>query len=300
MQIKRDKDIFVDMEVGKDLGEFLNTLFMKMPSLTFAAHDYTNVLVKPSEYDDQANCVREAEWRHTLVSVRVYNGIEEVGFVRVDKEVYRSNTRETLYQIRSDNNRLNNGRNDTKKTKDPKEALKRCLKVFVTSPESKMVHKRYEHMASETNNMKYWSARTLSRIIDDEGLNIIEYFRLVKEGELNATIPPKVHKALSDSKVLAEIDTAKLAITVADALERKEGLIVGEVNGKIAVADLTNNTYRTIESSYDLPEVYQAKFAMLKIVDERQPVAQVGVKTNDRNDDSVWYYLMSGDILTTC
>jgi hypothetical protein len=300
MQIKREKEGYADIPVSPKLDSFLDTLFMKMPSLTFSAHDYTQKLVGSAKYDDQANIIEDSEWVKLIVSVRVYNGIEEVGFVRVDDEVYRSNTRETLYQIRSDNNRLNNGRNDTKKTKDPKEALKRCLKVFVTSPESKMVHKRYEHMASETNNMKYWSARTLSRIIDDEGLNIIEYFRLVKEGELNATIPPKVHKALSDSKVLAEIDTAKLAITVADALERKEGLIVGEVNGKIAVADLTNNTYRTIDSSYDLPEVYQAKYAMLKIVDERQPVAQVGVKTNDRNDDSVWYFLMSGDILTTC
>ena len=300
MQIKRDKEGYADIAVNPKLEAFLNTLFMKMPSLTFSAHDYTQKLVKPSEYDNQANCVKEAEWVKFIVSVRVYNGIEEVGFVRVDDEVYRSNTRETLYQIRSDNHRLNNGRNDTKKTKDPKEALKRCLKVFVTSPEAKMVHKRYEHMASETNNMKYWAARAIARVVDDEGLNVIEYFRLVKEGELNATIPPKIHKALGDSNILAEIDTAKIAVTVADALERREGLIVGEVNGKIAVADLANNTYRTIDSSYDLPEVYQAKYAMLKIVDERQPIAQVGVKTNDRSEDSVWYFLMSGDILTTC
>lgn len=299
MQIKRDKDIFVDMEVGKDLGEFLNTLFMKMPSLTFAAHDYTNKLVKPSEYDDQANCVKEAEWRHTLVSVRVYNGIEEVGFVRVDKEVYRSNTRETLYQIRSDNHRLNNGRNDTKKTKDPKEALKRCLKVFVNSPEDKMVKKRHDHMASESNNMVYWAGRAANRVLDDEGMNVIEYFRLVKEGA-TPPIPAAVDKALNDSKIIKELDTAKLSITINEAVSQKRGIIVGEVNGKIAVADLANNTYRTIDSSYDLPEVYQAKFAMLKIVDERQPVAQVGVKVNDRSDDSVWYFLMSGDILTTC
>ena len=68
----------------------------------------------------------------------------------------------------------------------------------------------------------------------------------------------------------------------------------------MAVADLANNTYRTIESSYDLPEVYQAKFSILKIVDERQPVAHVGVKLHNRSDDNVWYFLMSGDILTTC
>lgn len=300
MQIKREKEGYADMAVNPKLEEFLNTLFMKMPSLTFTAHDYIQKLVGSAKYDDQANIIEDSEWVKIIVSVRVYNGIEEVGFVRVDDEVYRSNTRETLYQIRSDNNRLNNGRNDTKKTKDPKEALKRCLKVFVTSPESKMVHKRYEHMTSEANNMKYWAARTVARVIDDEGLEIVEYFRLVKEGKLNTTIPPKIDRALSDSKVLADIDTAKIAAAVTEALEVKEGLIVGEVNGKIAVADLTNNTYRTIDSSYDLPEVYQAKFAMLKIVDERQPVAQVGVKANDRNDDSVWYFLMSGDILTTC
>lgn len=300
MQIKRDKEGYADIAVNPKLEAFLNTLFMKMPSLTFSAHDYTQKLVASAKYDAQANIIEDSEWVKFIVSVRVYNGIEEVGFVRVDDEVYRSNTRETLYQIRSDNHRLNNGRNDTKKTKDVKEALKRCLKVFVTSPEAKMVHKRYEHMASETSNMKYWSARCINRLLDDVGLEAIEYFRRTKNGEQNVAIPKNISDELDKESVLRDLDTAKLAITVSDALERKEGLIVGEVNGKIAVADLTNNTYRTIESSYDLPEVYQAKFAMLKIVDERQPVAQVGVKTNDRNDDSVWYYLMSGDILTTC
>ena len=135
MQIKREKEGYADMAVNPKLEEFLNTLFMKMPSLTFTAHDYIQKLVGSAKYDDQANIIEDSEWVKIIVSVRVYNGIEEVGFVRVDDEVYRSNTRETLYQIRSDNNRLNNGRNDTKKTKDPKEALKRCLKVFVTSPE---------------------------------------------------------------------------------------------------------------------------------------------------------------------
>jgi hypothetical protein len=300
MQIKREKEGYADMVVNPKLDSFLDTLFMKMPSLTFSAHDYTQKLVGSAKYDDQANIIEDSEWVKIIVSVRVYNGIEEVGFVRVDDEVYRSNKRETLYQIRSDNNRLNNGRNDTKKTKDPKEALKRCLKVFVTSPESKMVQKRYDHMASEANNMKYWSARTLAKLLDDVGLEAIEYFRRTKNGEQNVAIPKHICDELDKESVLRDIDTAKLAIIVNDALDKKEGLIVGEVNGKIAVADLTNNTYRTIDSSYDLPEVYQAKFAMLKIVDERQPVAQVGVKTNDRSDDSVWYFLMSGDILTTC
>ena len=300
MQIKREKEGYADIPVSPKLDSFLDTLFMKMPSLTFSAHDYAQKLVGSAKYDDQANIIEDSEWVKIIVSVRVYNGIEEVGFVRVDDEVYRSNTRETLYQIRSDNNRLNNGRNDTKKTKDPKEALKRCLKVFVTSPESKMVHKRYEHMASEVGNMKYWSARCTNKLLDDVGLEVIEYFRRTINGEQNVAIPKHISDELNKESVLRDLDTAKLAITVNDALERKEGLIVGEVNGKIAVADLTNNTYRTIDSSYDLPEVYQAKFAMLKIVDERQPVAQVGVKTNDRSDDSVWYFLMSGDILTTC
>ena len=299
MQIEK-KEGFVDMEATPKLEAFLNTLFMKMPSLTFSAHDYTQILTSNAEYDSQINLVKEPEWHKVIIAVRVYNGIEEVGFVRVNDEVYRSNTRQTLYQISSDNNRLNNGRNDTKKTKDAKEALKRCLKVFVTSPESLMVQKRYDHMASEANNMRYWACRMAAKVLDDEELNVIEYFRRVGAGELDVPIPTKITHALGNSKMMSDVDTANLSTSVAEALDNKEGILVGEVNDKIAVADLTNNTYRTIDSSYDLPEVYQAKYAMLKIVDFRQPIAQVGVKTSDRNDGSAWYFLMSGDILTTC
>ena len=45
MQIKREKDLFADLALNPKLEEFLNTLFMKMPSLTFAAHDYTQRIV---------------------------------------------------------------------------------------------------------------------------------------------------------------------------------------------------------------------------------------------------------------
>lgn len=299
MQIEK-KEGFADMEVSPKLNEFLETVFMKMPSLSFIAHDYSQHLVKCSKYDDKANLIEDSEWMKFINCVRVYNGIEEVGFVRVSDEVYRSNVKETVYQIRSDKHRLNKGRNDTKKTKDIKEALKRCLKVFVTSPEATMVHKCYEQVNGEANNMKYWSARTTHRVLDDTGLEVVEYFRRMKDGEQNIPIPKNISDALDKPSTIKDLDTAKLAVAIADALEKKDGLLVGEVNGKIAVADLTNNTYRTIDSSYDLPEVYQAKFAMLKIVDERTPIAHVGVKIHNRNDDNVWYFLMNGDILTTC
>ena len=299
MQIEK-KEGFADMEVSPKLNEFLETVFMKMPSLSFIAHDYTQLLVKCSKYDDKANLIEDSEWMKFIVSVRVYNGIEEVGYIRVSDEVYRSNTKETVYQIRSDKHRLNNGRNDTKKTKDVKEALKRCLKVFVTSPEANMVNKCYEQVNGETNNMMYWSARATNRLLDDSGLEVVEYFRRVKNGEQDVPIPKVVSDELDKESVLKDLDTAKLAVAINESLCQKDGLLVGEVNGKLVVADLANNTYRTIDSSYDLPEVYQAKFAILKIVDERQPVAHVGVKIHNRNDDNVWYFLMNGDILTTC
>jgi len=300
MIVERTKEGFVDMEVSRKLDAFLQTVFMKMPSLSFVAHDYTQHLVKCSKYDDKANLIEDSEWVKFINCVKVYNGIEEVGYIRVSDEVYRSNTKETVYQIRSDKHRLNNGRNDTKKTKDAKEALKRCLKVFVTSPEANMVNKCYENISGETSNMMYWSARAANRVLDDSGLEIVEYFRRIKNGEQDVAIPKAISNELDKESVLKDLDTAKLAVSINESLCKKDGLLVGEVNGKLAVADLANNTYRTIESSYDLPEVYQAKFSILKIVDERQPVAHVGVKIHNRSDDNVWYFLMSGDILTTC
>jgi hypothetical protein len=300
MLVEKKKEGFVDMEVSPKLNEFLETVFMKMPSLSFVAHDYTQYLVKCSKYDDQANLIEDSEWMKFINCVRVYNGTEEVGYVRVNDEVYRSNIKQTIYSIRSDKHRMNNGRSDTKKTKDPKEALKRCLKVFVTSPEAAMVQKCYESISGEANNMKYWSGRALTRVLSESELEIVEYFKRIKDGEQNIPIPKSISDELDKPSTIKDLDTAKLAIVVAEAIENKNGIIVGDVNNKIVVADLANTTYRTIDSSYDLPELYQTKLAVLKIVEERQPVAHVGVKITNRGDDTVWYFLMNGDILTTC
>jgi len=229
MLVERTKEGFVDMEVSPKLNEFLETVFMKMPSLSFVAHDYSQHLVKCSKYDDKANLIEDSEWMQFINCVRVYNGIEEVGFIRVSDEVYRSNTKETVYQIRSDKHRLNNGRNDTKKTKDVKEALKRCLKVFVTSPEANMVHKCYENVSGETSNMMYWSSRALNKVLDDSGLEIIEYFRRTKNGEQDIEIPKAISNELDKESVLKDLDTAKLAVSINESLCKKDGLLVGDV-----------------------------------------------------------------------
>ena len=50
-------------------------------------------------------------------------------------------------------------------------------------------------------------------------------------------------------------------------------------------------------NTYDLLPNYQEKFAILKIMEYKQPIEHVGVKFNDLPD---LYFLVGGETITTC
>ena len=54
----------------------------------------------------------------------------------------------------------------------------------------------------------------------------------------------------------------------------------------------------TVKSTDELPEMYQTKLGMLKIVEPNQPIESIGVRFAGDFDNC--YFIVNGDILTTC
>jgi hypothetical protein len=71
-----------------------------------------------------------------------------------------------------------------------------------------------------------------------------------------------------------------------------------EKDGTLTVVDMNDmNVRMETTSTYDLPANYQEKFAILKIMDYKQPIEHVGVKFEESPD---LYFLVGGETITTC
>jgi hypothetical protein len=84
------------------------------------------------------------------------------------------------------------------------------------------------------------------------------------------------------------------------AYEANNGIVIKLVHdGVMVVVDLTDKTtVKQLTSTYDLPSEYQEKLAILKIMENNQPIAGVGVKVE--YDSAPYFFLPAGAIQTTC
>lgn len=291
---------YVDMEMMPELAEFLEALFMKMPSLSFEASDYYVKHIANAEYDSNASQVKPRETQTLIRQVKVFNGFEEVGRAAASYEYYRSDKNILIYTIESNRLRSKRRRSGYHKTRDAKEAMKSCIKSFGSSEDTVMALKFYEYVKGEADNMLYWATRSISRIINGDDLEVLQCLMAYHKKDLTAaTIPLGIRQALDDPKTMNEIRTAEIAKNMRFLVDSRNGVIVCDIKGSLLLIDTGENSLKRLSSTYDLSELHQSKLAMLKIVDFRQPVESIGFKCL-QDEDTAFYFLSNGDILTTC
>jgi len=99
------------------------------------------------------------------------------------------------------------------------------------------------------------------------------------------------------------MNTTRIVKSVKEAFNAKSGLIVREErDGTLTAIDMSEarpsaSRVSKLADSYGLPELYQPKLAMLRMLDYKQAVDSIGVKFLIENTN--WYYLAGGDIITT-
>jgi hypothetical protein len=105
---------------------------------------------------------------------------------------------------------------------------------------------------------------------------------------------------------MAKGDDYRIANSLLDKFTKhKDGVAIRiEIDGTINVVDIaTTSMLYEVKSTYDLPDNYQEKITIAKILEHRQPVEHIGVRFEDSsrdNPDKVYFYLVGGDTFTDC
>ena len=277
-------------EVYPPLVEIVTQLYHKVPSLSFESNNASGVNV-PNGIDV------------FITKLNVYNGIENVGMIGVDYEHFRNQGRKKIYKVTSERIKNQIGLRNTKTTSLPAEALKAAVKVFShTKSVLETVEEIEKKMHSEMHGVRYNSTRSAERIGEDFLIDLLHYAVEVDAAEGNALpLPTKVQIMLKKPNLRTLLDTAKIVSNVAEDFDARHGVIVREErDGSLTSVNLDDSLAVRLarhRDTYGLPEIYQTKLAMLRMMDYRQAIDSIGIKFKIENIN--WYYLPSRDIITT-
>jgi hypothetical protein len=287
MALSLDFKKYDKCELLPKLEMFLNDLAIRKPNVKF--------VVAGTRNDNGERKVR---------SVEVYDGYEKVGALCIEQDYARRNAGEDIYEVSSPKIVKSRGNADTRSTKHYKKALKLATELFEKSPAdvlAKQIHGRVEEcMQSMVRSAEQQFEHSFYNPLADIGM----YLHKVKnEGPqpFPTELEPKFGKEWMDKGDNYRI--AKSLMTKFD--KHKDGVAIRiEIDGTINVVDIaTMSMLYEAKSTYDLPDNYQEKITIAKILEHRQPVEHIGVRFDDASQDHpdrAYFYLVGGETFTDC
>ena len=275
------------------LEMFLNDLAIRKPNVKF--------VVAGTRLEKGERRVR---------SVDVYDGYEKVGAICIEMDYNRTKSGFSdkdsfdIYEVSSPKIVKSRGSQDTRATKHYKKALKLATELFEKSPAdvlAKQIHGRVEEsMFSMVRSAEQQFEHSFYNPLADIGM----YLHKVKHDgpqPFPTELEPKFGKEWMDKGDNYRI--AKSLMTKFD--KHKDGVAIRiEMDGTINVVDIaTVSMLYEAKSTYDLPDNYQEKITIAKILEHRQPVEHIGVRFDDASQDHperAYFYLVGGETFTDC
>ena len=286
MTINIDYKKYDKCDLLPKLEMFLNDLTIRKPNVKFA--------VAGTRVHNNVRNVR---------SVDVYDGYEHVGAICIDISYDKPESGD-LYEVTSPKIVKSRGNKDTRATKHYKKALKLATELFEKSPAdvlAKQIHERVEEsMASMVRSAEQQFEHSFYNPLADIGM----YLHKVKQDG------PQPFPTELESKFGREWmdkgDNYRIAKSLMTKFDKhKDGVAIRiEMDGTINVVDIaTVSMLYEAKSTYDLPDNYQEKITIAKILEHRQPVEHIGVRFDDASQDHperAYFYLVGGDTFTDC
>ena len=286
MAIKIDYKKHDKCDLLPKLEMFLNDLAIRKPNVKFVVAGTRS-----------HNAVRHVK------SVDVYDGYEKVGAICIEMDYNRTESGD-LYEVSSPKIVKSRGNADTRSTKHYKKALKLANDLFEKSPAdvlAKQIHMRVEEsMNSMTRSAEQQFEHSFYNPLAQIGM----YLHKVKhEGPqpFPTELEPKFGKDWMEMG-----DNYRIAKSLLNKFEKqKDGVAIRiEMDGTINVVDIaTVSMLYEAKSTYDLPNNYQEKITIAKILEHRQPVEHIGVRFDDASSDHperAYFYLVGGETFTDC
>ena len=281
---------YADKAIYKPLEEFLGKLYLKAPNLSFEADGAFQI----------ANAARDG-YENVIFRVKVLNGNESVGQIEVEYMDFRRQGKQMVYTISSQRIKNKIHPRNAKATKLPNEAMKLAVKTFtpVTS-DSEVSMAAKQKMASEVGGLRYQAERNAERLGSGMLVSLMELAMIVQSGGI-PTMGAEITSMLNHHAFRNNLNSAKISRSIHEEYERGKGIVLREErDGTLTGIELTPTRGTAVtryEDTYKLPELYQTKLAMLRILEHKQPADSIGVKF--LIEDSNWYYMTSGEIITT-
>ena len=231
-----------------------------------------------------------------VYGVVVFHDYERVGTITIEHH-HVEGVKFDSYTIKSD--RIQTKRKakgssskNIKQTKHFKNAVKIAMDVFKRTEPNVIAAKIVTEIGGDIQNMVNNAGSQASVFVRGHHETILSY--LTGASPMSAELTEAMK---TDGQ--AKYDNYRIAKAVQHSFTSNYGVCIRtEKDGTITVVDMNDlNVRMETTSTYDLPANYQEKFAILKIMDYKQPIEHVGVKFEESPD---LYFLVGGETITTC
>jgi hypothetical protein len=272
--------------------------------------DYANTDKQTKIAPSLENLMRELHHRMPRISysvknvsqleiqgVHVYHDYELVGIINIEHH-HVEGVKFDSYNIRSERiktKRRASGSNskNIKQTKHFKNAVKIAMDVFKRTEPNVIAAKIVTEIGGDIQSMVNTAGAQARGFLTNQYEAVLSYLT-----GASPTMSPELIEAIKvDGQ--AKYDNIRIAKAVQHSFVSNYGVCIRtEKDGTITMVDMNDMNVRIeTTSTYDLPTNYQEKFAILKIMEYKQPIEHVGVKFEESPD---LYFLVGGETITTC
>lgn len=229
-------------------------------------------------------------------SVAVFHDYERVGTITIEHH-HVEGVKFDSYTIKSERIQTKrkakgSGSKNIKQTKHFKNAVKICMDSFKRTEPSAIAAKIVSEISGDIQNMVNTTSSQARGFLGNNHADVLAY--MTGASPMSAELTEAM-KTDGQSKY----DNYRIAKAVQHSFGSNYGVCIRtEKDGTITVIDMGDmNVRMETTSTYDLPTNYQEKFAILKIMEYKQPIEHVGVKFEESPD---LYFLIGGETITTC
>ena len=236
-----------------------------------------------------------------VTCVTVWQDGQQVGKIDANFRRYSPSkgTNEMWFAITSDNIRKERGSSrNTKFAKDAKTAAKIAIETFTKKELSKLgvdlISDVKSFVESAHGNVAYAynNAVNLPRPI------LIKYFSEIHKG-YNPPAPKAIVDQFVNQEVTRKIENMDIADNVLRHAKANNGYALRLMKDETILCAPLNNAEATIKyaSTYDMPVYLQEKFTMLKLLENGQFAADIGIKYDRDNGSSkdTRYFIVGGE-----
>jgi hypothetical protein len=271
------------------LDELVNAVGTAMPLLTFKCD--AQCISKDWNRDKPNENGGTGAYEEKIYRVKVYQDGEAVGSLKVDTRYRRSIGMETVFGVESFRIHKERGAESTTFTKDLKVALRTAKKMLVGRADEELynhIFNSVKHMLRSFNSDLRNGVRYSVDVTTEAMAYAEAAYKAHLEGKTMVELPVKLKSVTNYEEYLNRQSEYTCVDNMDKAFSNKEGYAVKVLDdGKIIALNLETDTVAKYTDFSELPTEFANKFAMFKVIKEREPYTHIGVSLGDK-----FYYVV--------